>query len=78
VSKRELIRIVRKPDGGIAIDRTGKVSGRGAYLCSNRECWIEALEHKCVERALKVTLNAQQYETLESYASQLPDVNSET
>ncbi|HUV95578.1 MAG TPA: YlxR family protein [Anaerolineae bacterium] len=75
--KRELTRIVRKPDGEVAIDSTGKVSGRGAYLCSNRKCWIEALKHRSLERALNVALTAQQHQAIEAYASQLPDVNSE-
>ena len=75
--KRELTRIVRRPDGEVTIDPTGKVFGRGAYLCSNRKCWLEALKHRSLERALKVALTAQQYETIEAYASQLPDVNSQ-
>ena len=36
--KSELIRVVRTPDGNIVVDKTGKVSGRGAYLCKNEEC----------------------------------------
>lgn len=36
--KTELIRIVRAPDGTISLDRTGKKSGRGAYLCHSVEC----------------------------------------
>ena len=75
--KRELTRIVRRPDGEVAIDPTGKVSGRGAYLCSNKKCWLQALEHRSLERALNVALTAQQHETIEAHASQLPDVNSE-
>jgi len=73
--KRELTRIVRKPDGEITIDPTGKVSGRGAYLCGNRECWLKALKHKGLERALKVPLTRQQRETIEAFAAELPDVS---
>ena len=36
--KKELLRIVRSPEGEISVDRTGKVSGRGAYICANAEC----------------------------------------
>jgi len=75
--KRELTRIVRKPNGEVAIDPTGKVSGRGAYLCSNKKCWLEALENRSLERALKVALTAQQHEAIEAHACQLPDANSE-
>ena len=41
--KKEMIRIIRTPEGNIEIDRTGKKSGRGAYLCSNVECLDIAL-----------------------------------
>ena len=75
--KRELTRVVRRPDGEVTIDPTGKVSGRGAYLCSNRKCWSEALRRRALERALKVTLTAQQCEAIEAYASRLSGVNSE-
>ncbi len=37
--KRELVRIVRTPDGAVRVDPTGKVAGRGAYLCKARPCW---------------------------------------
>ena len=75
--KRELTRIVRRPAGEVTIDPTGKVSGRGAYLCGNKQCWLEALKHRSLERALKVALTARQYETIEAYGSQLPDVKSQ-
>ena len=75
--KRELTRIVRRPDGEVTIDLTGKISGRGAYLCSDKKCWLEALEHRRLEHALKVALTTQQHEAIETYASQLPDINSE-
>jgi len=75
--KRELIRIVRRPDGEVVVDLTGKVSGRGAYLCSDSKCWADALEHKSLERALKTALTAQQCQAIEAYASGLPEANSE-
>lgn len=68
---------MRRPDGEVTIDPTGKISGRGAYLCSDRECWFEALKHGALDRALKVTLTPQQHEAIEAYASRLSDVNSE-
>jgi predicted RNA-binding protein YlxR (DUF448 family) len=54
--KKELIRIVRTPDGSIEIDKTGKRSGRGAYLCSNRECLDVAVKKKALQKALEKDL----------------------
>lgn len=55
--KKELIRIVRTPDGSIEIDTTGKRSGRGAYLCSNRECFNQAVKKKGLQKALEKDLS---------------------
>ena len=54
--KKELIRIVRSPDYEIKIDTTGKLSGRGAYLCRRMECLSAALAGKQLERALRMEL----------------------
>ena len=54
--KRELIRIVRTPDGETLIDPTGKKSGRGAYVCRNSECLKRAIRQKQLERQLQVSL----------------------
>ena len=51
--KKELIRIIRTPEGKIEIDKTGKKSGRGAYLCGNVECLDTALSKKHLNRSLK-------------------------
>jgi len=51
--KREMIRIIRTPDGKIEIDRTGKKSGRGAYLCDNIECLEMALKKNNLNKSLK-------------------------
>jgi predicted RNA-binding protein YlxR (DUF448 family) len=51
--KREMIRIIRTPDGKIEIDRTGKKSGRGAYLCDNIECLDMALKKNNLNKSLK-------------------------
>lgn len=57
--KRELIRIVRTPEGEVAIDETGKRSGRGAYICRNAECLKRAIKQKQLERQLDVTLTTE-------------------
>lgn len=55
-AKRELVRLVRAPEGNIEIDDSGKKKGRGAYLCAARECWEKALQGNKLERALRARL----------------------
>ena len=50
--KIELLRVVRTPEGKILIDRIGKVSGRGAYVCKNEECFNKSVKSKALSRAL--------------------------
>lgn len=54
--KRELVRIVRAPDGSVALDPTGRAPGRGAYLCADSSCWPVALKKSSIERALSAAL----------------------
>lgn len=70
--KRELIRIVRTPQGALEIDERGKMAGRGAYLCRNRTCWEGALEHGRLDRALQTELTAADRQRLVEYGQQLP------
>ena len=63
--KRELVRVVRGPDGTVTLDRTGKAAGRGAYLCADGSCWSNALKKKSIERALSVALPAELRDELE-------------
>ena len=63
-NKKELIRIVRTPEGEIVIDRTGKKSGRGAYICPQMECLEKAIRHKSIERALETAIEEPVYQTL--------------
>lgn len=51
--KKELIRVVRTPQGEVEIDPTGKRSGRGAYICPRLECLEKAVKGKRLERALQ-------------------------
>jgi predicted RNA-binding protein YlxR (DUF448 family) len=62
--KKELIRVVRTPDGATLIDLTGKKSGRGAYLCGKVECFKLAKKSKALDRALKQTVDAEIYDRL--------------
>jgi len=52
-SKKKMIRIIRTPEGEIEIDKTGKKSGRGAYLCGNVECLENALRKNNLNKSLK-------------------------
>ena len=51
--KRELLRVVRTPEGEVVIDATGRRNGRGAYLCRNVECFRKAVKTRALERALE-------------------------
>lgn len=52
--KKEMIRIVRTKEGGIEIDKTGKKSGRGAYVCPDRHCLELAAKRDALSKALEV------------------------
>lgn len=54
--KRTLTRIVRT-ETGIQIDRSGKMNGRGAYLCESKSCWEHAVNTNILDKALRTTLN---------------------
>src|SRR5579862_826402 len=54
-AKRDLLRVVRLPDGTLQHDPKGKLSGRGAYVCANERCIAQARKQKKFERALKVS-----------------------
>jgi predicted RNA-binding protein YlxR (DUF448 family) len=57
--KRELLRVVRTPDGRIEIDESGRQAGRGAYLCRDGDCQTTAIERGALTRALGSPLPAE-------------------
>ncbi len=63
--KRDLIRVVRNPEGEVDIDTTGKKPGRGAYICPDRACLEKAFKAKRIERNLQVSLPSDIKEFLE-------------
>jgi len=63
--KKELVRVVRSPEGEISVDLTGKKSGRGAYICRDRECLNKALKSKRLERSLDCRIPDEIYGRLE-------------
>jgi predicted RNA-binding protein YlxR (DUF448 family) len=66
--KRELIRIVRSPEGTFEIDPKGKLAGRGAYFCRKRQCWEEALQPGRLSQALKCQVSAEDVVMLKARA----------
>ena len=62
--KRELIRVVRSPEGEIALDAGGKLPGRGAYLCPSAECMKKARRSGALERALNSAIPPEIYDGL--------------
>lgn len=62
--KKELVRIVRAPDGDISVDLTGKKSGRGAYICKNTACLESAKKARRLEKAFECTVPSEVYERL--------------
>jgi predicted RNA-binding protein YlxR (DUF448 family) len=67
--KKELIRVVRTPEGEVCLDFTGKKSGRGAYLCHNRACLKKARKTKRIEQNLDTHIPDEIYENLEEQLS---------
>ena len=63
-AKREMIRVVRQPDGTVSLDFGGKMNGRGAYICPRAECLKKAQRSKALERSLEVTIPEEVYERL--------------
>ena len=62
--KRELIRVVRSPEGNVALDFKGKSPGRGAYVCPSQACLNKAQKSKALDRALDTTLPSEIYAQL--------------
>ncbi len=63
-NKKELIRIVKNDAGEFALDATGKLPGRGAYICPNEECLKKAEKCKGLERSFKTAVPSEVYEKL--------------
>lgn len=68
--KRTLIRVVRCPSGDIVIDPTGKIAGRGAYICDSAECMRKAIKEKRLAKALKIEVPEEALRQLEEKFTQ--------
>ena len=62
--KKELIRVVRSPEGTISLDFRGKAPGRGAYLCPDAACLKKAMKAKALNRAFEMEIPQEIYEDL--------------
>lgn len=62
--KRELIRVVRSPEGEISLDFKGKAAGRGAYVCRDAQCLKKAIKARALEKAFSAQIPSEVYERL--------------
>lgn len=75
IGKKEALRVVKKADTGeITLDPTGKVNGRGAYICKKMDCLKKAAKSRGLERSLKVAIPPEVYERL---GKELEDLGEE-
>ena len=63
-AKRDMIRVVRTTEGSVMLDFSGKLNGRGAYVCPKAECLQKAQKSKALERSLEVAIPQEVYERL--------------
>lgn len=70
-NKKEMIRILKTPEGTFTLDTNGRKNGRGAYLCPCMECFRKAVKGRGLERSFKMAIPKEVYETLEKEMEQL-------
>ncbi len=75
--KRELIRVVRSPEGALSMDPGGKKPGRGAYVCRQESCLTRAIKHKQLERQLEVRMTEEVAQALQQELANLPAVGED-
>ena len=63
-AKSELVRIIKTPDNEICLDKTGKMNGRGAYICLDNNCYNKAVKTKGIEKSLKMAIPEDIYEAI--------------
>lgn len=68
--KRDLMRVVRSPEGTVSLDFKGKSPGRGAYVCPNGECLKKAVKSKALERALETAIPEDIYNSLSEHTEE--------
>ena len=70
--KKQLLRIVRSPEGEVSLDPIGKKSGRGAYVCRQESCLMRAIKQRQLDRALETPIGPEVTEQLRQSLSALP------
>ena len=75
--KKELVRVVRTPEGAVVLDTTGRANGRGAYLCKKSTCLEKAIKSRALERALETKIDAETYDTLRAQFAQYHEQQAE-
>jgi len=68
-----LIRVVQGPGGDLSVGATGRVQGRGAYICPSRQCWEKGLRGTRLEHALRAKLTDENKAALLQYSSTLEE-----
>ena len=63
-AKKEMTRVIKNPEGEFLIDATGRLNGRGAYVCVNTECLHKAVKSKGLERSFKTPIPKDVYDLL--------------
>lgn len=63
--KKEMIRVLKTPEGEFVLDATGRKNGRGAYVCPSLDCLKKAIKSKGLERSFKMAIPKDVYEVLE-------------
>jgi len=71
--KRELIRVVKTPEGDVLLDLTGKKSGRGAYICKSVECMKKARKSRRFEKAFSMQIDDEVYRRMEEQLTESGD-----
>lgn len=66
-AKRSLTRVVRQPDGTVVVDKSGKLNGRGAYLCERERCWDVAIDGPVLAKALRIEIDDMTRERLRAH-----------
>ena len=64
-SKRDMIRILKTPEGEFMLDPTGRKNGRGAYICRDAQCLAKAKKSKALDRSFRMSIPTEVYESLE-------------
>ncbi len=68
--KRELLRIVRTPEGELKVDATGKLNGRGAYLCKDIACFDKMVKGRKLNREFEMEIEDSIYQALKESFNQ--------